>query len=143
MERLKLDLIKKTLKGEDNTFSFIFDNWTFHPSERRTKAYFHLGDLTIDKDLISTVVFEKEEEIVTFEADYDGEGYFQNIMFNNALKYNEDLLLKELDLFLDMYVYKNPLTGGKGTVQGEAKVYYDYDQEEFVIELNKLVLEEN
>jgi hypothetical protein len=141
---LTLDLKKKTLEEMDNQLDFSFNEWEYIPPAKGSLyGTFELDELTINRELISTVVYDKEEEVLSFEADYDGEGYFDDIEITSNTEYNEKYLIKELDLKLDSYVNKNPLTGGEGRVKGEIKVYFDYDNEEFVIELNKLVLEED
>ena len=141
---LILDLKKKTLADDENKFYYSFNEWSFIP-KRKDSLYgdFKLDDLVINKGEISTVTFEIEKDVISFQADYDGEGYFSDIMTDSDTEYNEKILLKELDSFLDNYISKNPLTGGEGTITGEVEAYFNYEDEEFVFSMNKLVLEED
>jgi hypothetical protein len=141
--RLELDLKKKILKDDEDNFYFSFEEWSYTPP-RKGELYgeFVLGDLFINHKEISNVKYEKEKETLSFTADYDGEGYFSDIELISETKYNQKHLIKDLDSDLDTYVYNNPLTGGEGTVKGEIEVYFDYENEEFIITINRLILEE-
>ena len=143
MAMLTLDLKEKTLKDMDDNFYFTFEKWSFTPRVKgEVYGYFNLDNLVINHRELFTVIYEVNKEVVSFKADYDGEGSCSDVEIISETSYNEESLVKELDLFLDTYIYKNPLTGGEGVVKGEIETYFDYDNEEFVIKINKLSLEE-
>ena len=142
--RFYLDLKNKTLKDDEDNFYFSFEEWSYTPpSKGELYGDFTLGDLVISHKEISDVSYEKEKEVLSFTAYYDGEGYFSDIELTSKTNYKLENLIKELDLFLDTHIYKNPLTGGEGQIKGEIETYFDYENEEFIIVLNKFVLEEN
>lgn len=140
---LELNLKTNNLSDDENNFNYDFSEWSYTPPNKsETWGKFQLGDLTISRKEISKVIYKKEEEILTFIGDYDGEEYISALEITNETNYIEKDLLNSLDLKLDTYLYHNPLSGGKGEVKGEIKVYFNYDDEEFEITINKLVLEE-
>lgn len=140
---LKLNLITKRLEDDEGKLFFPFEKYTFDPRFEKTSGRFELDNMLISKDIIDDIIFEKEKETLSFEATYNGEGYFSDIFITSQTNLNEKLLIKQLDLFLDIYIYKNPLEGNSGDIKGEVETYYDYNQEEFIFTLNKIVLEEN
>lgn len=139
---ITLDLTKRILKDDENKLYFSFEKWSHVAPSKRRYGEFFLDTLQIDSSLLSEVIFEKEEEVISFKADYEDETVsFLDIVGKTS--YSREELLKSLDLSIDTYLYKNPLTLKKGEITGEAKCYYNYSDEEFIIEITKLILEEN
>ena len=103
--RLILNLKNKELYDDDNKLFFTFEEWSYkHATRSNPYGTFILGDMVIDKSLIDDTIFEPNYEVLSFEGDYDGEGYISNLFVGRKIKYSEKEVIKALDLFLDNYL---------------------------------------
>ena len=134
---LVLDLKNKELyEKHDRLFSYTFNSFSYDEKYE----IFYLGeDLSVSAKALYEVIFEPSIEEIKFEADYE-EDYIDWVDLESSTSYNRELVIKELDYALEIYLTKHPLEKEKGTVKGTAEVYYDYDYREFNIKIKELHL---
>lgn len=139
--RLILNLKTKELYDSDyRELYFSFEDWVY----RHEGGTFILDNLKIDKTAVDDVIFDIDKEVLPFEGYYDGEDSITDLYIGEPVKYDYSEVVDALDLFLDANLYTiSNLVTEKGPVEGEIEVYFDYDLEEFVIELNELILVED
>ena len=141
---LNLDLKRRVLEDDEGNFEFTFQEWSYNsPVKKQLYGTYTLGNLTINGEVLSDVVYEPKKEVLSFEADYDGEDtlFYVNILSETI--YSKKGLTKALDGFLSDYIHENPLSGSEGKVEGEVVIYFNYEEEDYNIKLNKLVLKED
>lgn len=141
--RLILDLKKEYLYSEDDSLIYNFTRWNYNSKQKE----FYLGEnreLTISQDILDEIIYDKEKEQIYFEVEIDDLLNVEDIQVLSSKRvYSKDSYLYTLERKIELYLVDNPIDiedGETEILKGNASVYFDYSEGEYVIDINSLQL---